>query len=442
LNVGTDISLAHPLVLSGNHSLVSTISNETPGTTGTIQHVSYVKTAAVLTSLSAIPAADAFRPGISASDKSIHRQSELDLSKLARWPVPAGQKISTTTLANQAKYHQMVWLDHNGGWTVRYMHPSDTQMGNYYFPQTFAQSAVMLQLDFSPAEKEKLLVNYIQLGLDLYSYIKAGGKGWPPDGGHANGRKWPILFAGLMLGDQAMIDLFQKTGDYLYANGHSAGNIPADYIHFGEDGQTFHVAQADVDITNGPTWQPDERSAPNFPYTQALIGMPEWGIRHSTAPSRSDSSWSANYRTIGSAMPSWAGFAMAAYAMDAKELWNNEAFFDYVDRYMSIAKDGSDPFGYTVDRQKAGARPSGIVGAVYDTYRYLRADVNGDGVIRTSDALLALRYSLGLSVANTAWRSATATGDVDCDASVTSADALLILRKSLGMSMTGTGWCE
>jgi hypothetical protein len=37
-----------------------------------------------------------------------------------------------------------------------------------------------------------------ELGIDNYGVLKAGGK-WPADGGHMNGRKWPILFAGLLL---------------------------------------------------------------------------------------------------------------------------------------------------------------------------------------------------------------------------------------------------
>lgn len=39
--------------------------------------------------------------------------------------------------------------------------------------------------------------------IDNYGVIQAGG-GWGSDGGHFNGRKFPIVFAGAMLGDPAM----------------------------------------------------------------------------------------------------------------------------------------------------------------------------------------------------------------------------------------------
>ena len=207
------------------------------------------------------------------------------------------------------------------------------------------------------------------MGIDLYSYIESGANGWPPDGGHSNGRKWPILFAGLILNNNGMKNIGSVSGDYLYNDGHGPGNPPIDYKHFGEDGQTFYVAQSDVDITNSASWNPDIRTASNYPYTQEMIGMPEWGIRYSTDPSRSDSSWAANYRTIGSG-PSgpWVSFAMAAYLMNAKELWNHNAFFDYVDRYMAISNGDPDPFGYNVFGEVAGYRPW-VVGDIYDAYR-------------------------------------------------------------------------
>ena len=365
-NVGIGITQINPLILSGDKSLVSTISNDSCGDLGGGNHVSYVKTAAVLTSLVNIPSEGSFRPGISAETKTLHNFNDIDFSKLKSLPSP----ITKIDINIYAGYFQMVWLDHNGGWTTRYMHPSDSGLGNYYFPLTFSTVALMLHLDYSNQEKEALLRNFIQFGIDIYSYIESGAKGWGPDGGHSNGRKWPILFAGLMLDYAPMKNIGQKSGDYLYFEDYGPGNIPPDYIHFGgEDGQTFYVEQLDVDITNSPSWNPDVRSAPNYPYTELMLGMPEWGIRHSTSPAQSDSAWNANYRTIMSGPSSWAGTSVAARIMNAKELWNNNAHFDYVDRYMAISKGDPDPFGYIVSGEGVGSRPGGLIGAMWDTYR-------------------------------------------------------------------------
>lgn len=363
LNLGIGVSTEKPLILEGDISLVSTISNLEPGTA----HKSYVKTAAVLTCLSSAPPSGSFRPGISATAKTLHNVSSLNYTLLAQLPSP----VSKPNIATYAGYFQMVWLAHNGGWTGRYMRPSDGIPDNYYYSTYMSTAALMLHLEYTNEEKKKLLINFIQLGIDIYSFLESGAKGWAPDGGHSSGRKWPILFAGIMLDYAPMKNIGQKSGDYLYANGHKAGNPPSDYIHFGEDGQTFYVAQSDVDITNGRSWNPDKRNSGYSPYTSAMIKMPEWGIRYSTEPNRSDASWLAMYRTIYSGPPAWAGTALAARLMGAKTLWNHDAHFDYVDRYMAITKGDSDPFHFMVPSTQAGSRPGGLIGAMWDKYRAL-----------------------------------------------------------------------
>jgi len=71
----------------------------------------------------------------------------------------------------------------------------------------------------------------------------------------------------------------------------------------------------------------------------------------------------------------------------------------------------------------------------------IRADVNQDNQITSTDAMLTLRKSLNMDMSQTNWQDSPTTGDVNCDNTVNSTDAMLILRKSLGLDMTGTGWC-
>jgi hypothetical protein len=372
-NVGIGISSGTPLILRSNQSLVSTISNITPG--GDYPVISYVKTAAVLTCLASAPPSGSFRPGISSTTKTLHNKSSINYSLLRSLPVPSG--TTRPNINNFAGYLQQTWLTHDGTFQGRLMHPSDGIPDNYYYTPYFGTAALMLHLDYTNEEKDPLLINFIQLGIDIYSYIEAGGVdqygalGWVPNGGHSSGRKWPILFAGIMLDYAPMKNIGQKSGDYLYSGGHGPGNPPSDYIHFGEDGQTFYVAQSDVDITNGGTWNPDTRSAPNYPYTTAMIGMPEWGIVYSIAQERSDSSWAAEYRAVCAGQQSWAGFILAArMTSGGMVLWNHKSLFDYIDRHMAITGGSPDPFGYVVDRQGAGGRPSGFIGEMWDAYRY------------------------------------------------------------------------
>ncbi|KKP67431.1 MAG: hypothetical protein UR66_C0015G0016 [Candidatus Moranbacteria bacterium GW2011_GWE1_35_17] len=71
-----------------------------------------------------------------------------------------------------------------------------------------------------------------------------------------------------------------------------------------------------------------------------------------------------------------------------------------------------------------------------------RSDVDNSSATNTTDALLTLRNSLGLSMDGTAWQVGAMTGDVNCSGTSNSTDALLILRYSLGLSMEETSWCE
>jgi hypothetical protein len=83
------------------------------------------------------------------------------------------------------------------------------------------------------------------------------------------------------------------------------------------------------------------------------------------------------------------------------------------------------------------------VGPFYNSaVNQIRADVDNNSTINTTDAMLTLRNSLGLNMSNTNWFSSATTGDVNCDGTFNSTDAMLILRHSLGLDMTGTGWCE
>jgi hypothetical protein len=68
-------------------------------------------------------------------------------------------------------------------------------------------AALILCTDLKPEQKEPLLVNFVQVGLDLGGMIRAGHPGWEGFGGHGSGRKLPIVFAGLLLGDEQLANI-------------------------------------------------------------------------------------------------------------------------------------------------------------------------------------------------------------------------------------------
>ena len=70
-----------------------------------------------------------------------------------------------------------------------------------------------------------------------------------------------------------------------------------------------------------------------------------------------------------------------------------------------------------------------VIGAGGETPEPVPGDVNGSGAIETGDALLILRYMLGVE---TLTEEQLAAADFDGSGTVDQADALLILRAALG----------
>ncbi len=240
-------------------------------------------------------------------------------------------------LGSIEQYFKRPWIDHVPNWRSVYLHPQENMPAyGREMATEVGIGALMLHLDFTDQQKEVLLTRFVQLGIDLYGILQDGGReNWKNAGGHASGRKYPILFAGLLLGDPDLVNVGKKSGDYLYSEVYGPGNAPEDYIYFGEDDQTFYVSQADVDITHSPQWNPDYRDVQMIPYERGDIGLPEWGISHASEAESSNKFWDTAYRNVSS--PCWGGMVLAAHIMGIKDLWNHDALFDYVDRYMQCA---------------------------------------------------------------------------------------------------------
>lgn len=341
LNVALNVSISNQLILQNGSSLVSTISILRAGSRPQI------KTAAILTVLVSAPPAGSFRPPYSGTDKTInYNVSQLTPLKynLLKKLTPV---VDTPSLVTVEQYFERPWIDHIPGWTCRFIHPQDN-MPDYgrEIASEIGIGALMLHLDFTNSEKETLLIRYLQLGIDLYGIVQDGGD-WEANGGHASGRKWPILFAGIMLDDTGMQNIGQKSGDYLYSSGYGPGNPPSDYINFGEDDQTFYVTTDDVTRTNSVYWDPDYRQGTPAPYTTPDdIDLPDWGIRHAIEPYRDNKDWDANYRHT--CTTAWGGYVLAARIMEGdsgtKTLWNHDPVFDYMDRYLAITASNSLPY--------------------------------------------------------------------------------------------------
>jgi hypothetical protein len=179
-------------------------------------------------------------------------------------------------------------------------------------------ATLLLNMDFSLAEKETLLNRVVQLGIDLYGITLESDEVWIHNGGHASGRLWPIIFAGIMLDYSPMKNI----------------RIERENIYFGEIDQTFYVTQENVDITHSSLWDPTTAIGDPLPYDVGDIGMAEWGIEHRNRPYRDNKAWRANYRKDACAPVG--GQILASYIMEAEHLWNHQALLDYLDRYVVV----------------------------------------------------------------------------------------------------------
>ncbi|MBN2002205.1 MAG: hypothetical protein JXA21_02510 [Anaerolineae bacterium] len=393
---GQDLSPANPLTVPPDSSLVSTISVAETGVRAQLQ------TAAILTVLDAPAPEGSFRPPYSGSDKSLRfNVSQINSALLRRLPPVA----STPALADVERFFERPWIDHVPNWLGGYHHPVEN-MPDYgrEIATEVGVGALMLHLDFPYAQKETLLVRYLQLGIDLYGVLQDGGEeNWPPNGGHASGRKWPILFAGLMLGDAAM----QAVGP-----GDGSGEF-----WFGEDGQTFYVTQSDIDMAHDP----DIRGCDPSEYMQSDLGLPEWGIVHGTDPTADNKSWCAIYRQCCTAN-AWDGFLLSALIMDAKSLWAHDAIFDYQDRYMAIEAVGAWTRSW-----------SDFAEEMWDTYRAGYGPVWGELALTGSPANHAIHLNWTIS----STLPATSTWRITYDGGGTAYLPLTVISPTRAYTLTG-----
>ncbi|MBL9078281.1 MAG: hypothetical protein JNL08_12295 [Planctomycetes bacterium] len=308
LNVGLQL----PLTLQPSSSLISTIAQIGPADSGS---ASQLRTAAVLTVLASVPPADAFRPPYSGTDKTIrHRESELDYGALADL-TPASGAPSLTATANGLS---RVWLDHCADWVSRYMHPVEN-MPDYYreFTALLGTAGLLLNCNFTNAQKRDLLVRFTQIGIDHYGNMVNGAR-WGVNG-HCNGRKFPILLAGRVLNDAAMLAV-GTTYRTIFNGPGAPGNNKAP---FSEDGQTFYVQETSPGVYN---WGYGG-------YTASFVGVPEWGNFHTDNIASDSAVWDLPYRVCCSAN-GWVGQVLTMRIMGLQPQWNQAAFFGYMDRYI------------------------------------------------------------------------------------------------------------
>jgi hypothetical protein len=248
-----------------------------------------------------------------------------------------------------------------------------------------------LVCDYTRAEKDSLMKGLLQYGIDLWGIVRAcsASRGWQAHGGHGSGRKWPMMFAGLMFGDTAMA---KPTVTY-----------PA--LRIGEDMQTGR----------GWCWATGDT---NYVYTghqglwngQPVSTTPGWGPYEHLPPAQWYCCESGYTTPLGEAYRrcctshSWIAEALCARIMNATGMWNHPEFFGYCDRWMTDTRNDSleitaikaaRGWDFSANWQRHGACWDAVTNEMWKAYRNSAAihdPKKTSGAKRTAGAASIVRY--------------------------------------------------
>ncbi len=308
-----------PVAMKPGDSLVSTVSMPK----GLVLHAqlrnkiergvddsSPIRTAAVLTCVGAPQPADAFRPAFCDRGQKIYRARDLERELLPN----ATATKSLPSVGQYIRFTQRPWV---GTGFFGFEEPVENmpQYGLEY-GRVVGISALLLCTDLTPQQKEPLLINFVQVGIDLGGMVRAGHPGWTGWGGHGSGRKLPIVFAGLLLGDDELAHVnhsfptvsFGEDEQTAYGNGWTGAKVVF-AGHSGIDAATG----VGRDRVRGHDWGPYEHMPPA-----------QWKEGQNTSES---------YRRCCTSV-GWVAQALALRLMHAESAWAHDPFFDYVDRWM------------------------------------------------------------------------------------------------------------
>ncbi|HWB04159.1 MAG TPA: hypothetical protein VG796_14120 [Verrucomicrobiales bacterium] len=313
-----------PIQMKPGDALVSTISRRNGEITKfSGQHVDPLRVAAVLSCVAQALPPDSFRPSYcDAAGSGNFRAGNLRRDLLLRLPHTSS---APKTLTSYITALQKPWLD-----TVVFGFAAPVENLPHYgqfMAQTAGEASLLLLTDYPKEEKERLLINLVQAGIDLWGVARTGGT-WPAHGGLNSGRKWPIIFAGMMLGDAKMHSPSQGRPE----------------LHFGEDDQTAFCPYEYRDKTYISGWT----GARAIFTGHSLAGSggnrgnweSGWGpldlFRPADWPNKNprDLPASEAYRRANTSS-AWVAQALAARLLHAEPVWNHDAFFAYVDRWMT-----------------------------------------------------------------------------------------------------------
>lgn len=299
-----------------------------------------------LTVVTEAPPVGAFRPPPVGTNKTSTRNViDLDYTILRSLPVLPGAPEKHVVEDWFLRPWPSFILDNQGRW----VHPL-ANMPNYGrdFGRRLGHGGLLLHSDIG--EKTTLYIRLVQIGIDTYASVKGDGF-FTGFGAINSGWKFPVLLAGLALGDEKI----QHVASGGITTPGAAPN--ASRLNFPFDRQTWYVLPEDV---GREMYSKDGR--PRETYDEKHVGLPEWGEQHWKQSVRDGSNWNAYYRNIAFA-GEFGGILSAVLTKGGTEAWGWPATIEYFDRYMNNRPGGA-----------VGAAPNNLTeweGAMYSVYRDL-----------------------------------------------------------------------
>lgn len=242
---GASLTSLNPLVIQSGSSLVSSKSFvDDKGSSAQLEDF------AVLTILSTPPSTNSFRPDYASTDKTIkYNLTDINFDTLKNLTIAGSSAPSLSDVTNWFKYPTI---------SIAHSTRSAEIGGNRYsqhddYTERLGQSLLLLNCNFTDAEKQTPLINILQNGIDRYGVLTNGGaKIWRSNGAWHMGIKLTIMATAKLLGDDAMLsDITNKSGDYWESGEYGrqtwpATTVPPDYYYFTEDGDTFIISSWDI----------------------------------------------------------------------------------------------------------------------------------------------------------------------------------------------------
>lgn len=337
------------------------------------------------------------------ANKKLYATNTLNLGALPKCPAAATlASAGTYTLANVAQRFRGVQLDHVKDFRGRSIHPLDNMTETGYGAEIARDNAVglvrMLLDDFSPSNSVHVgaLMGYLQMAVDLRG-MALGGTLWPANGGHANGRKLPLVFAAsLMTSDAADFTTAMATAGLKFSED--------DMVYYNASGTALYgkpPVGATADAKDADYWKTTYTSnnGANVADRQGARDLRDpYGYIDGGGYEIGDA-----YQTCCTAMP-WRYNVLALRILNLKSAWNYDALFDYVDRFASVGVIASpDPCAPFATGDTTGALRGVSYGLVSGTTSTCITGAGGRWMARHGAPTGAIGYTSSFGDAMWTW---------------------------------------